>query len=172
MQRRTWIYGSVGALACAMGAGAAWWRMRPSPVASGTIQSLWDTQFDGLNGQQVSMRSFQGQKLLINFWATWCPPCVQEMPLIDRFYLENRSKGWQVLAIAADRAESVERFVREKKLQLPVAIGQAAALEWSRQLGNTAGGLPYTVVLSARGEIIHQRIGQLSEQDLLDWLQP
>jgi peroxiredoxin len=172
MQRRTWIYAAVGASAAALGASAAWWRLRPNAQPDEAWQALWSQEFEAPNGSKLAMRDFKGQKLLLNFWATWCPPCVQEMPMLDRFYRENHAKGWQVLAIAADKADAVRKFAQEKNLQLPLAIANSAALDWSRRLGNTGGGLPYTVVLGADGRIVHQRIGRLSEQDLSDWLKP
>ena len=115
------------------------------------------------------MRSFHGKPLLLNFWATWCPPCVEEMPLLDRFFAENSGKGWQVLGLAVDQVAPVTRFLQHTPVRFPIALAGLAGTDLSRTLGNSGGGLPFSVVFDAAGAIAQRKMGQLAPQDLQQW---
>ena len=110
MNRRTLWMGGLGAAAAAAGAGVAWWRLRPGPVLGEAENQFWASAFPDVAGTPVSMASFKGRPLLVNFWATWCPPCVEELPLINAFYREHSARGWQVLGLAVDQAAPVSRL--------------------------------------------------------------
>jgi thiol-disulfide isomerase/thioredoxin len=115
------------------------------------------------------MQSFQGRPLLINFWATWCPPCIEELPLIETFYQENKAKSWQVLGLAVDNAERVQSFLQANKLSFPIGMAGLEGTQLSRELGNVGGGLPFTVVFSSDGQIAQRKLGRLQVQDLEQW---
>ncbi len=115
------------------------------------------------------MASMRGRPLLLNFWATWCPPCVQELPLLNAFYGEHRAKGWQVLGLAIDQPANVQKFLQRMPLDFPVVLGGLGGAELSRGLGNDKGGLPFTVMFAADGSISKRKIGQLTEKDLESW---
>jgi len=117
------------------------------------------------------MDAFRGRPLLVNFWATWCPPCVEELPLLNAFYREQRAKGWQVLGLAVDQTAAVRQFLQRLPLDFPVAMAGLGGTELSKRLGNSNGGLPFTVVFNAQGEVAHRKIGQVHEKDLALWLQ-
>ena len=120
-------------------------------------------------GNRLALQGMRGRPLLINFWATWCPPCVEELPLLDAFYRENESKGWQVLGIAVDKLAPVQAFLQRQPLAFPVVLAGMEGLSLSKNLGNQAGGLPFSMLLGADGSILHRKIGKLSEQDLQLW---
>jgi thiol-disulfide isomerase/thioredoxin len=173
MQRRNALMVAVGAAAACAGAGLAWWRLRPSEQARSEPEkwaALWQLPFQTRDGKTTTLASFKGQKIIVNFWATWCPPCVDEMPLLDRFYRENSAKGWQVAGIAVDQAAPVKKFIEQKDILFPNATDGAKGVELSRALGNQAGGLPYTVVLDQAGKIVAQKAGRISSDDLQQWL--
>jgi thiol-disulfide isomerase/thioredoxin len=168
--RRRWLFAGVAGAAAAAGFGLAWRNGHVGPAPLAPLQALWELDFATPQGRRLAMRSFQGKPLLLNFWATWCPPCVEEMPLLDRFFAENSSKGWQVLGLAVDQMAPVTRFLQRTPVRFPIALAGLAGADLSRTLGNTGGGLPFTVVFDAAGAIAHRKMGQLTPQDLQQWL--
>jgi thiol-disulfide isomerase/thioredoxin len=178
LKRRQLIY--AGAAAALAGAGVAWWQIRPhdvgttaqGPAGSGAaIDTFWQQTFDTPEGTPLPMVGFAGKPLLLNFWATWCPPCVEELPLLDRFYREHQSRNWQVLGLAVDQPSAVRAWLQRKPLGFPVAMAGLQGTELSKSLGNLAGGLPFTVVFGADGRLLHRKSGQVSPQDLEQWAQ-
>lgn len=165
--RRGWLVGVAAMLA---GTGAALWRWQETPVKTQALAELWEAQVLTPDGQPLSLASLRGKPLLVNFWATWCPPCVEELPMIDAFWRQNASNGMQVIALAVDRMESVKVFLGKHPLSMPVGVLGAGGASLSKTLGNAAGGLPFSVFLSANGEIYKQKLGKLSEIDLEQWL--
>ncbi|MCU0762608.1 MAG: TlpA family protein disulfide reductase [Hydrogenophaga sp.] len=160
---------AVGALAA--GAGAAWWRFSPAPMQSGAEAAFWASAFEGPSGEAVRLADWRGKPLLVNFWATWCPPCVHELPLLNAFHDAQSPKGWQLLGLAVDQPSAVRNFLQKLPLRFPVGMAGLAGTELSRSLGNATGGLPFTVVFDAGGRVIHRKIGQVSEADLAQWAQ-
>ena len=92
------------------------------------------------------------------------------MPLIEAFYRQNGSNGWQVLGIAADKADSVVNFLTKLPLSFPIAIAGLEGVALSRSLGNLAGGLPFTVVVGRDGQVIQRKMGQIQPEDLRNWV--
>ena len=117
------------------------------------------------------MQQFLGRPLLVNFWATWFPPCVEELPMLNAFQAAHGSRGWQVLGLAVDQTTAVRQFLQKLPLVFPVGMAGFAGTEISRTLGNQGGGLPYSVVFDRAGAVLHQKIGKLSEDDLAQWAQ-
>ena len=167
--RRRLLFGAVGAAAGAAGIGLAWWQRRLAPALAPEQAALWQLEFLTPGGAPLAMRSFAGKPLLLNFWATWCPPCVEELPLLDRFFAENSGNGWQVLGLAIDQAAPVNSFLQRLPLRFPVALAGFAGIELSKSLGNLSGGLPFTVVLGSAGAVVHRKIGLVKEDDLQLW---
>jgi thiol-disulfide isomerase/thioredoxin len=169
--RRAIVVGVAAALASAAGIGLAL-RHQDAPPLMPTegVQELWDMQWQTPQGATFPMRAFKGRPLLINFWATWCPPCIEELPLINAFYRQNSKAGWQVLGLAADKLTPVQAFLGKFPLDFPVGMVGVAGIELSKSLGNLAGGLPFSVVIGANGNVAHRKMGQLTGQDLNQWL--
>ena len=117
------------------------------------------------------MARLRGRPLLVNFWATWCPPCIDELPMIEAFWRQNSSKGIQVLALAVDQPAAVRRFLMRQPLDLPVALAGVEGASLSRTLGNAQGGLPFSVFFKADGSIYEQKIGKMEAPDLEGWRQ-
>ena len=167
--RRRLLFGAVGAAAGAAGVGLAWWQRQQEPAPAPEQAALWQLEFQTPAGAPLTMRSFAGKPLLLNFWATWCPPCVEELPLLDRFFAENSGNGWQVLGLAVDQAAPVNTFLQRMPLRFPVALAGFAGIELSKSLGNLSGGLPFTVVFGASGAVAQRKIGLVKEGDLQLW---
>lgn len=162
------LLGVVAAAALGAGATAAWMRGRKASESAITSAApdFWALQWTTPDGEPLPMQSFQGRPLLVNFWATWCPPCVEELPLINAFYKENKANGWQVLGLAVDKAALVKTFLTKTPLAFPVGMAGLGGTDLSRKLGNLAGGLPFTVAVDSGGGIILRKMGQVTADDL------
>jgi thiol-disulfide isomerase/thioredoxin len=172
MNRRLVVLAGAGLAAAAIGAGTAWRQARRDGEDAGAPEvsiDLWGLEFQSLEGAPVRMSDWRGRPLLLNFWATWCGPCVVEMPLLDRFAREQPPTGWRVLALAVDQPDPVRRFIAERTLTLPVAIAGAIGLDLSRHLGNSGGGLPFTAAFDSTGAAVQRRLGVVSAALLAGW---
>jgi thiol-disulfide isomerase/thioredoxin len=168
-KRRHWVIGVAGGAVVA-GAGLSWWRSSANRLAPAVEQLLWTSRFEQPDGTPLALETLRGRPLVINFWATWCPPCVEEMPLLDGFFQQNSSKGWQVIGIAIDQPSAVRRFLAAQPVHYPIALGGLNGNHLGRQLGNESGSLPYTLVLGASGHVMQQKLGRLDPQDLQKWI--
>ena len=196
MNRRNAALGlGVAAAAAAAGLATGWWRQRgdaataatptaptaitsvtpPGPgaaasaVAGLSSDPLWGLNFERPGGGQLAMASLRGKPLLVNFWATWCAPCVKELPELDRFQTEYRAAGWTVLALAIDSPTPVREFLAKMPLKLEVALAGVDGFELVRSMGNDRGALPYSVLVAADGRVLQRKLGQTNFQELSGW---
>ena len=168
MKRRSiWVAGAAVA-AAASGAGFHVWR-RERSVAAALPPDFWALRFEQPGGGELALAAMRGQPLLLNFWATWCPPCVEELPMLNAFYREHAAKGWQVLGLAIDQPSAVRKFLARLPLEFPVGLAGLGGTDLGRSLGNLTGGLPFTVVLGGAGRVLHRKMGQVTPQDLQLW---
>ncbi|MEN1926450.1 TlpA disulfide reductase family protein [Luteimonas sp. MJ293] len=120
-------------------------------------------------GQWTLPDDFSGQPLLVNIWASWCPPCIEEMPELDRFARAQGSDGVQVLGIALDDAQAVRDFLAEVPVEYPQGIDSPGNADAGVRLGNPRGVLPYSVLISADGQVLKQRIGPFEHGEIDGW---
>jgi len=118
----------------------------------------------------MTLAALRGQPLLLNFWATWCAPCVKELPLLDRVFRDPAARGWHAVAVAIDNRAPVLEFLKLHALNLTVAMAGMGGVELSRSLGNTSGSPPFTVVFDSAGRAVQRKLGVLEPQDLQHWL--
>lgn len=170
MRRRALLLGTAGAAAAAAGIAGFVWRDR---VDGGErFDPLWDLRFPTPEGTELVMADRRGRPLLLNFWATWCPPCVKEMPEIDRFAREFASRGWQVVGLAVDGPTPVRDFLQRVPVGFAIGLAGFDGTELSRQLGNTGGALPFTVLFDSKGRIAQRKLGQTHYDELRAWGEP
>jgi len=168
--RRHWITAGVAAAAGLAGAFVAWQKYQPQGVMDVAVQNFWGQSFEKPEGGTLAMEAFRGKPLLVNFWATWCPPCIEELPLIDAFYKANQSKSFQVVGLAVDQPSQVRRFLTQKPLQFPTGLAGMVGSELGVSLGNAQSALPYSVLFDAKGRLLAQKAGKLEQKDLDNWL--
>ena len=123
-------------------------------------------EYTDLSGKTWNGQHLKGMVVILNFWATWCPPCVEEMPLLDVFYRQNSSKGWKMLGIAIDQPSQVKKFLAQRPFSYTMAHGGLDGMQLGEMLGNESGSLPFTVVLAADGRLIQRKLGKLSANEL------
>ncbi len=170
-RRRLWLGAGVAGLAAAAGAGVAWWRLTPAATAPGVEEVLWQQQFATPEGAPLALSAWRGQPLIVNFWATWCPPCVRELPLLSEFAGRKSAHGIQVVGLAVDKVPAVQKFLQRQPLAFPVGMASDGGSQLTRELGNLNGGLPFTVFMGRDGKLQQRKIGELSAQDLAQWAQ-
>jgi thiol-disulfide isomerase/thioredoxin len=160
----------IAVAAATAGAGFAWWRYRSDESQDAAVTALWALNLELPDGEKWSFQGLRGKPVVVNFWATWCPPCVEELPLLERFYQQNSIKSWQVVGIAVDNAKAVQKFLGKTPLSFPTPLAGLAGVDLSRTLGNLSGGLPFTVVLNTAGEVALRHMGKLSASQVDDFL--
>ncbi len=161
----------VAAAAVFSGMGVGWWTTHDGAATadSGPVDGFWSLQWDTPEGRPLSMQSFKGHPLLLNFWATWCPPCVEELPLINAFYRQNKGNQWQVLGLAVDKLEPVQAFLKRTPLDFPIGLAGLSGADLGRSLGNLTGGLPFSLVIGSDGVVKQRKLGRLRGEDLDEW---
>ena len=121
-----------------------------------------------LSGAAVPLSRFDGKPVLLNFWASWCPPCVEEMPVLDAFAREN--PDWHVIGIAVEPADAARDYLAEHPVAYPILIGSSDSPDESLRFGNTRGVLPYTVLIGADGRIVKRHAGAFDRAELDAWV--
>lgn len=179
MKRRTIIFGGAGLVAIATTAWLAWQTTsRRAPAANRAVvlpgtgtrkiepnpAALYEATLPDLAGQPISLTRLKGRPVVANFWATWCAPCVEEMPHLDA--LSKSLPNIQFVGIGIDTAANISQFVTKIPVSYPLYVAGHAGIGLVRELGNAAGGLPFTVLLDAEGHIFDTILGQVSPEDL------
>jgi thiol-disulfide isomerase/thioredoxin len=177
MNRRLLITGGVAGAAAAT-AGLAWQRLsenrrlQEQAAVDRDTAGFWTLQFptpDDPEPRTLAMAAFRGQPLLLNFWGTWCPPCVKEMPELDRFARDHAASGWRVLGLAVDNPRAVREFLKRTPVSYAIAMAGFDGSELARKLGNAQSGLPYTVAFDRRGRIARNKAGETNAAELAVW---
>ena len=123
-------------------------------------------------GLPHAVNEWDGKTLIVNFWATWCPPCRRELPMLNTIQQRYAQQGVQVVAIALDDRQAVDGFIKATGIQLDlqVLVGNDDAIPVAKAYGNETGLLPYTVIVDSRGMIRYSHFGAIEESDLKEQL--
>ncbi len=136
----------------------------PTPVVPAI--PIFDLVLTDLNGQPQSLGQWRGKVLIVNYWATWCHPCREEMPGFSRLQDKYHDKGVQFVGISIDTADKIIEFQKTTAVTYPLLIGDMNAMENSAKLGNTRQALPFTAVFDREGRLSATKLGRLSEPEL------
>jgi thiol-disulfide isomerase/thioredoxin len=163
------VFAGVALLAALAGT-ALWLGERstlPAPRAPDAIAptALYAATFRDGQGASQSLGQYQGRVLVLNFWATWCAPCREEMPAFSRVSQRWAARGVQFVGLSSEAPEVVARYAREVPVSYPLWTGEAAEA-LAQRLGNRLGVLPYTAMLDPAGRILEVRVGPYTEREL------
>jgi thiol-disulfide isomerase/thioredoxin len=176
MIKKNYLIYTVIAIACA-GAGA-WVGLARKPAApqagpaatapasAAPVAALFQQQLNDDQGVQRALAQWKGKNLVVNFWAPWCAPCVQEMPELSALQADLNGKNTQIIGIGIDSPTNIAEFTGKHKIAYPVYVGGMAGTDLARQLGNAQGGLPFTVLIGADGQVKKTYLGRLRFEEL------
>lgn len=166
-RRRALAYGAAAVAAAGAGIWAGVRLLSGSPAPEPSIVSPLDaTAFPDLAGKPRRIAEWRGKVVAVNFWATWCAPCREEIPLFMEVRRERASQGFEVLGIAIDNPDKVAEYARNAAISYPVLIADGSGLDLIRKLGNASGGLPYTAFLDRGGRPVRSKLGALKRPEL------
>ena len=160
------MYALLGMLSLGAGIWVALSRYQPTTNTNHMPPALWSLPLPNLSGHTQTLEGWRGKTLVINFWATWCAPCREEIPDLIAIRTEYAAKSVEIVGIAIDNAQAVKPYAQQMSIPYPLLIGEGSALEMSRTLGNPSGALPYTVVIGPDGAILLRHLGRLPKSKL------
>ena len=174
---RTLRIALIMAVAVAAGLAGMWARQQMAPpsdavVLAGGGAKLLALTLPDPSGAPQALAQWRGQVVVANFWATWCPPCLKEIPGFAEVSRKWAGRGVQFVGISIDSPEQVTRFQQEKNVPYPLLIGSAATLQLSAELGNGPQALPFTLIIDPKGEIRHAKLGTWTAADVEARIRP
>jgi thiol-disulfide isomerase/thioredoxin len=173
--RRALLMAGIGGVAAAAGYFANAWRigtLGPAVAEGDPAAAILGSTLHTLDGVPQILAGLRGRVLVINYWATWCAPCREEIPLFVRLQQEYAARNVQFVGIAIDQADKVRDFAQEFNINYPLLIAGLDAVELSRKAGNKAGVLPYTLIFDSSGKIAASLAGGISEARMRSQLTP
>lgn len=138
----------------------------PSVAEHPVSQAFFNLQLADSKAQTHKLSEWQNQFLVVNFWATWCAPCVEEMPELNELQQEFKGKDIQILGLAIDSASNVQEFQKKLGVTYPLLLAGVDGSELTRKMGNQAGGLPFTALINKQGKIVKTYLGRLKIKEL------
>jgi thiol-disulfide isomerase/thioredoxin len=164
---RFWLFAAPLALA-ALAAGMWFARGYFAPGATDTaaLATLQQASYPDLQGRPQALAQWSGKLRVVNFWASWCAPCREEMPDFDELARQYGSQGVEFIGIAIDTPANVQAFLKSQAIAYPILIGEGDAHSLARALGNSSGGLPYTLVIDPEGRVVKRHLGRLPRATL------
>ena len=137
-----------------------------TPASGNAVEQLWKATPPGASGTSVPLASFKGKPVVVNFWASWCGPCVKEMPTLSAMQRDYEKKGIKFIGLGVDSEKNVNDFLKKVPVAYPVYVTGFGGADLARSFGNNAGGLPFTVVIDANGKIRSTKLGEVDPAEL------
>jgi thiol-disulfide isomerase/thioredoxin len=166
MKKNAALFGGVAILFAVFGIFFANQRLSPAPAQSSAVSTFLSQSMKDADGQEQHLGQWKDRALVVNFWATWCAPCVDEMPELSALQQEISAQNIQILGIGIDSASNIADFARKYRIGYPLYVGGMSGSELSRALGNQGGGLPFTVIIGRDGQVKKTYLGRLKMEEL------
>lgn len=166
MKRNVLLFGAIAVFFAAIGIYFGNKHHSPAPPESPAVATFFAQQMEDSAGKMHTLGVWQGKTLIVNFWATWCAPCVEEMPELTELQTELAGKNIQILGVGIDSPSNIREFAAKYKITYPLYIAGLTGSELSRQFGNQSGGLPFTVIIGPKGDVRKTYLGRLKMDQL------
>ena len=167
MNRRHFLIASgVAIVAAVTGAFFANRRTALQSASQDAVKALFDREWFSPDQKPISTQDWKNKVLVVNFWASWCPPCVEEMPALDKIQGEYDPKKMLIVGIGIDSPSNIREFLEKMPVNYPIMIGGLQGSALSKQMGNSQGALPYTIIINAKGKSSYSKLGKISEDEL------
>lgn len=169
------IYGAIAVLFLGMGAYAGLRHKEAAPLTTTMaptagpqtpVQALFAQSMNDASGVNHSLARWKGKALVVNFWAPWCAPCVQEMPELNQLAIDSAAKNINIIGIGIDSPANIAEFATKLNIAYPLYVAGMSGTELARDFGNKQGGLPYTVLIGADGQVRKTYMGKLKFEEL------
>ncbi len=166
MNKKIILFIAIAVLSSAFGVYVSMQRLAPATPADPAVAKLMQTSLPDVDNRPHQLSDWRGKILLVNFWAPWCPPCVAEMPELVALQNEMAAKNLQIVGIGIDSPSNIRQFSEKHDISYPLLVAGMQGTELSRELGNQAGGLPFTVLLDKDGQVRQTYLGKLNMEKL------
>ena len=167
MNRRQWIsIIGISLLALLAGVVTSQWIYKTGLASDPAIKAFFANSWQTPDGKSVDADKWRGKVLVVNFWASWCPPCVEEMPTLDKLQQEFKAQNVLFVGIGIDSPSNIREFLAKTPVSYPIVIGGMEGSNLSKQMGNSQGALPYTIIINSQGKATSSKLGKISEEDL------
>lgn len=166
MKRNALLVGVIALVFAGVGVYLSSQHHMPAAPESAAVASFLAQEMTDADGKAHKLSQWQGKTLIVNFWATWCAPCVEEMPELTALQTELAPKDIQILGVGIDSPSNIREFAAKYKITYPLYIAGMTGTELSRQFGNQTGGLPFTVIIGPKGDVKKTYLGRLKMDQL------
>ncbi len=171
MNKRQWsLLVAAGLIAAALGMGLANLRYSPKPAQDSAIEEFFKQELRSPSGEIHQTANWRGKILVINYWASWCPPCVEEMPELVRSQTKYATKNVLFVGIGVDSPPNIREFLSKTPVNYPIVLGGLEGSNWAKSMGNPSSGLPFTVIVNEKGANIKSKISKITEAELSSWI--
>jgi thiol-disulfide isomerase/thioredoxin len=158
--RRVLIGGAVALGAAALGAAVAWRRLAPDEASGDAVAILLAQTLPDSGGKPFAFAQLTGHPTILNFWATWCPPCIEEMPELSELHRELNARV-RMVGIGIDSPSKIAEFAARRPVSYPLVVAGMGGTELARRFGNASGALPFTVLIDRRGRVTARILGRI-----------
>ena len=165
-RRQLIIIVAISLLALLGGVLTSQWIYKTGLASDPAVKAFFANSWQTPDGKTVNTQDWQGKVLVVNFWASWCPPCVEEMPALDKLQQEFLQQNVLFVGIGIDSPSNIREFLSKTPVSYPIVIGGLEGSNLSKQLGNTQGALPYTIIINSKGKAVFSKLGKISEDEL------
>jgi len=167
MNRKQWLsVALIAIIALFAGIGISHWLAKNRLSGDPSAQQFFQQEWVKPDGQTLNPAIWQNRLVLVNFWASWCPPCVAEMPALDQLSKDLTSKPVIFIGVGIDSPSNIREFLLKTPVSYPIVIGGLEGSQIGKSLGNSQGALPFTVIIDSKGQIIYRKLGKIDADEL------